>query len=101
MGFNLTHVEFFKFFFKANLMILCQHQFYHLINLEKKFVKFSYVSQKTEKSFANICMPKKCKMSVCLDFVAQNAKKKYTNTKNIQNTHQSLFCNKIGIKIKK
>jgi len=67
-------------------MILCQHQFYHLIKLEKKFVKFSYVSQKTEKSFANICMPKKCKMSVCLDFVAQNAKKN-TQTPKTSKTH--------------
>lgn len=55
-----------------------------------------------KKSFAKIsACQNRYKMSVCqkkrnMAKIAQN----YTNTRNSQNTQQSLFCNKIGIKIK-
>ena len=54
-----------------------------------------------KKSFAKIsACQNRYKMSVCqkrnMAKIAQN----YTNTRNSQYTQQSLFCNKIGIKIK-
>ena len=52
----------------------------------KKFEKISYVPQKQKKSFANICMPKNCKMSVCPDFLALKCTIN-TQTPNISKTH--------------
>merc|ERR1711935_510372 len=98
---NLTHVKFFKIFFKANLMILCQHQFYHLIKLEKFFCKIILCVPKNRKKLCKYLHAKEMQNECVSRFRGSKCTKKYTNTKNIQNTHQSLFCNKIGIKIRK
>jgi len=52
----------------------------------RKFEKFSYVPQKQKKSFANICMPKNCKMSVCPDLLALKCTKN-TQTPYTSKTH--------------
>merc|ERR1712228_725348 len=98
--YKLNHTHKKIFCFEANSMILCQHQFniFKKILLQKsKF--FSWCAQKNQ-----LCLylhAKRYKMSVCPEIVAINAKKKKIH-KHLKhsNTHQSLFCNKIGIKIK-
>ena len=75
--------------------------FNHLKPASKCWRNFLYCVSK-KKSFAKIyACQNRYKMSVCqkkrnMAKIAQN----YTNTRNSQYTQQSLFCNKIGIKIK-
>jgi len=98
-----SHKRKFQLFFEANSLILCQHLlgfFNHLKPASKCWRNFLYCVSK-KKALQKYLHAKIDTKWVCVKKrnmakIAQN----YTNTRNSQYTQQSLFCNKIGIKIK-
>ena len=98
-----AHQRKFQLFFEANSLILCQHLlgfFNHLKPASKCRRNFLYCVSK-KKALQKYLHAKIDTKWVCVKKrnmakIAQN----YTNTRNSQYTQQSLFCNKIGIKIK-